>query len=551
MRYYADLHTGRFTVIADFETTRQMELFHAVAEDPTALARLSLTGGVAATGERCLRARFVKTTDELIADGGEGTQWSLPRDWRDYDLLFMNVYAPAAVGLQLSLCSGQEGLRATADSYIPLQPGWNLLRLDLAEAAEHIALDDLREIRWSLPAVDRPTELLIDDIVLANNRVDLFGDSSADEGGLYVRCRGRRWDVGAGGRFELGVLNGQIKYWYDVAHDRFRVHNLLGSRMLGPSVITFTGSEGSETVAVDSFPAWGDRIVTRQKLLEASPARIVIASVWEFASGTTAASPETPQQSWVQTIYPNGDVYVHVECSTAMPGWSAGNVGLAVARRAEDDMNLACHSTSQLGDVGNLLHVPFAYACPERPAEPSLLFTVHDGRTAPLMKCLREPSPPQAMLIAFGAESSTPIQRWDCLLALGLPGSCADTVAQGRALQYGFPPTLTPTVGRLATDAPGDEDHDGFDEAHGCYVLAPDPHRVVLTFDGKTTPMYSPAFVIQGSAGLEAWVYLDYVIFKNVGRTAAGELVFQLPGTITTRRTLEVYLRHSDADRSR
>ena len=50
MATYPDLQTGRFTVIADFEQTRHMELFRSVSTAGTALHRLSLTSGVPATG---------------------------------------------------------------------------------------------------------------------------------------------------------------------------------------------------------------------------------------------------------------------------------------------------------------------------------------------------------------------------------------------------------------------------------------------------------------------------------------------------------------------
>ena len=52
------------------------------------------------------------------------------------------------------------------------------------------------------------------------------------------------------------------------------------------------------------------------------------------------------------------------------------------------------------------------------------------------------------------------------------------------------------------------------------------------------------AFIAHGSAGKEAWVYVDHAIFEDLGQTSGGDAVFQLPGTIESRRTLEVYLRN-------
>ena len=542
MACYPDLQTGRFTVIANFEQTRHMELFRSVSTKGTALHRLSLTSGVPASGGRCLRVAFSQPDDELTADGSETRRWSLPRDWREYDLLIMCVHTAAAVDLQLSLASGQGRLRSIADSRTPLRPGWNLLRLDLADAAEHVALDDIRELRWSLPAISRTTVLLLDDIILTNNQADMFGDSSADDGGLYVRRRGRRWDLGAAGRFELGLTNGQIKYWYDLTKDRLRVRNLVEGTVLGPNVVALTGHDDAGVVALDTFPAWGERIVARQRLLEATATRIVAECTWDFLPFEGDATADMPRQSWTYTLYPSGDLYIHIDCTTETATWTADRVGLAVSRRECENTDLVCHSTSQLGDTGRLLHVPYAWLRDGDSGGPGLLFAVHDGRSTPLMVCLRSPTLSRVTAVAYGGETRKPAQRWDSMLALGTPGAVGQPAS--RALHYCFPPSLSPSLGSLVTDSEGDLDHDGFNERSGCYVLAPDANRVLLTLDGTGSPFYSPAFLIQDSADREVWVYVDYVVLERVGRTAGGEVLFQLPGTVDTRRTVEVYLRN-------
>lgn len=551
MAYYGDLHTGRFAVIADFEHTKHMELFRSVSASGTSLHRLSLTSGIAATGSRCLRAEFAEPEDELTADGSVAGNWNLPRDWRDYDLLIMAVHAPVAVNLQLSLVSGRGKHRSIADSRIPLDIGWNLLRLDLADAADHIALDDIRELRWSLPAITHHTVLLIDDIILSANQADLFGDSSAEDGKLYLRRHGRRWDIGAAGRFELGLINGQIKYWYDLTNDRLRVRNLVDGCVMGPSVVILTGDEDFGEAAVESFPAWGDRIIARQRLMEASNTRIVVSCVWDFVSAEGMTETDTPWQKWTYTIYPSGAMYVHLECATETPTWTADRLGLTVSLQDREHMKILCHSTSQLGDTGRLLHVPYAYAGTEGSDGSGLLFVVHDGRSAPLMRCLRRNPISRMTAVAFGGETQKPVQQWDCLFDLGPAASEAERAAAARAVHYCFPPTLSPTVGELVTDSTGDRDHDGFNERFGCYVLAPDANRVLLTFDGKDAPLYDPVFAIRAGEGLEAWVYLDYVILENVSRTARGDVLFQVPGTLNSARTLEVYLRRETKQRRR
>ncbi len=45
------------------------------------------------------------------------------------------------------------------------------------------------------------------------------------------------------------------------------------------------------------------------------------------------------------------------------------------------------------------------------------------------------------------------------------------------------------------------------------------------------------------SRGLDAWVYLDHVVYDRVARDAAGDLVFQLPDLVGERAVVEVLLR--------
>ena len=104
-------------------------------------------------------------------------------------------------------------------SSIPLQPGWNLVRLDLAEVGESIPLDNVRRMRLSVSGLENPVDLHLDDILLTAYRQDVFGDSGDREGNLYVQRVGRHWRIGAGGQFELAFANGQIVAWYNLAAD--------------------------------------------------------------------------------------------------------------------------------------------------------------------------------------------------------------------------------------------------------------------------------------------------------------------------------------------
>ncbi|MCH7702954.1 MAG: hypothetical protein IID37_14825, partial [Planctomycetes bacterium] len=226
MAYYPDLRTGRFAVVADFEHPRHMELFQLAGDSAVAELGLLIDGGVAATGGRCLQAVFGDRGDTLLADSSTARNWFLKRDWRDYNLLLMSVHSPSdGVELELSIVAGSTKPMHTL---LPLHAGWNVIRLDLHEVGESIPLDSVRALRWSVVDADRPIELRFDDIILADNREEVMGSSTGDDGKLYLQRDGRRWRIGAAGRFELGFANGQIVAWYDLESDPNRLRTLVG-----------------------------------------------------------------------------------------------------------------------------------------------------------------------------------------------------------------------------------------------------------------------------------------------------------------------------------
>ena len=50
--------------------------------------------------------------------------------------------------------------------------------------------------------------------------------------------------------------------------------------------------------------------------------------------------------------------------------------------------------------------------------------------------------------------------------------------------------------GQAITDNAGDYDHDGFNEAEGCYVLSSAGSGVAFTLHGRPSPRINPAFKI-------------------------------------------------------
>ncbi|MHC4089287.1 MAG: hypothetical protein ACYSVY_03240, partial [Planctomycetota bacterium] len=54
---------------------------------------------------------------------------------------------------------------------------------------------------------------------------------------------------------------------------------------------------------------------------------------------------------------------------------------------------------------------------------------------------------------------------------------------------------------------------------------------------------FSPVFNVLDTAGARVWVYVDHLIHEAVGRDAGGNVIFQVPGTITGRTLVELVLR--------
>jgi hypothetical protein len=89
-------------------------------------------------------------------------------------------------------------------------------------------------------------------------------------------------------------------------------------------------------------------------------------------------------------------------------------------------------------------------------------------------------------------------------------------------------------------DAPGDLNHDGYNECEGCYELAADRGMARFTFDPGTLLRHRPAFRIAQTAGRRCWVYADGQIVGTLGRDRSGELCFVIPGVVITPRAVEV-----------
>ncbi|MEK7731498.1 MAG: hypothetical protein AAB363_06530, partial [Planctomycetota bacterium] len=316
-----------------------MDLVRLIGVSEQAKGVLDRKGGRVETGTACMQLTAGSPNDTVVLANTSEARWYLKRDWRAYDLLLMSIHAPTrGLALDLSIGSWPAEQRLSAQSSIALQRGWNGMRIDLAEVDEKISLDDVREIRLAVSGVSKPVELRFDDILLTGNRVDLLGDSRNTTGALYVQQAGRRWNVGAGGRFELTFANGQITSWYNLAADPNRVRNLVRGTTLGPSPVV-VGASGAE---LGDFSVLGKSVVARQRIVELNAVRAVVASEWRFVDDPDASLNDRPFQRWVYTVYPSGQVFVAVEATGMTKSWTPPGLGLAVtvASSAADEWRI-------------------------------------------------------------------------------------------------------------------------------------------------------------------------------------------------------------------
>lgn len=543
---YDELRGGRFVIIADFEDPAQMELFDVVnASGKTAVSR-DARHGRPETGSACLAITAADADDAIIVSNREDASWYLKRDWRAFDLLMASIHAPRGdLSLEVALSGGPPNQRSTVYTSLPLNRGWNAVRLDLAELESRVPLDDIREIRFSFPGLAKATTLYLDDLLLTNFREDVLGNSQGTTGGLYVQRAGRRLNVGAGGRFELTFSNGQVSAWHNLAADPHRLRNLVAGTTLGPQPVR----SDAPPEGLADFSFLGKAVVARQRLVEASAVRVAIECIWSFADDPAATIEGRPNQQWRYTIYPTGQVYVDVRSVSPATASSPERMGLGVgfAGAGNETIQTAilssptaasaetATSSKPNSDVGSFAVATFGEA------DVSMLFVPWAGGRPLRIKELVDSVRRIRWLVAHEDADGSPEGRWQAMVYL------ASTVmdrgeAFARAREYLEAMPLRLELGSAVHGSVASRE-DGFDRGEGCYVISPDAGRVRAVLEGDRVPFFTPTLRIVGSQRLQTWVYLDHLILDRVGWDGLGDAVIQLPRPVTGRSLVDIHLR--------
>jgi len=547
---YADLHTGRFVCLADFNTLSQVALFRILRPDGTEAKdqpAISVRRAVDETGAGGLKARLTSPNDQLLFDGVRSDELALVRDWREYNLLLLNMYGPPdGLLLEFSVQSGSDvPIRWTRRLFA--KPGWHLYRFDLSEIGEAIDLADVRILRWWAPEITAPVDLFLDDLILADNTRYLLDETAAD-GELYLVTRGRRIHVGARGRFDLAFCDGVIVAWHADDDQNLTVRSGLGPWSV-PLPQDWNLRQANPVVYDDPalFASWGAHVTATQRLVETSGFRVVIEGIWRFlpppgALGTTRGAAMAPEHLWRYVIYPSGQVYVRVTSHARDAGWRAPRLGYAVALD---------------GRRG------FASVAPEpaygEKSGANFVLLSQPGRDRPdLLWCLHKPEAAERRLELVSADE----RRIAVTVGDIEPADTADTAhllrfwprdidgvpdAQSFSADYQRPAVLVVSRGRVITDAAGDLDHDGFNESEGCYELEPKEGLLRFRLAAGPSLRHQPIFRVHATVSADCWVYADGRIIRRQGRDQGGNLLFALPGAVSRPLTIEVNTRPRSA----
>jgi len=566
---YEDLSSGRFVSLADFETPTQVTLFRCVGPDDVEGDRpqptLSILRSRSETGAGGLKALLRSPDDRLVLDGRRSSELALVRNWQPYSLLLMSVYGPAdGVLLELTISSGQAApLHWTRN--LRVQRGWSLHRIDLADVGDWIDLADVRSVSWRAPQATGPVEVYLDDIILADNTRVVLGELPAwltagrrtmvpvpiseppsaeaekvkQPGSLYVFTRGRRIYVGAHQRFELAYSGGQIVAWHGTAGE-----NLVDVGGLGPWPVPLPEDWQSRLppFAYDDpglFAGWGEIVASNQRVVEATPFRVVIVGEWQFGTRpeTRASSDDFVGHRWSYTIYPWGAIYVLLHAQAAPVGWSRPRVGLALGL----DGRCGFRQVVSLPGGAKPQPEPFVLQARGGDGQADLLWTWSlDNDLAGQLAVASADGRRAAVIV--GDLPAAPKLTVAQMLRIWPTDIDGAPEALSLVADYRHPAQLHVSAGRVVADVPGDLDGDGYNEAEGCYELAPAGGALRFEFAPGALVRFDPVFRVHETAGRRCWVYARGRPVESIGRDRVGNLLFYISHALATPLAIEVHV---------
>jgi hypothetical protein len=507
-----EVDTSNACVLADFGTSEQAAAFRIVQVDgQTAWPQVLPMPDSPA--ERGLAFTLSRRGDALVVHldqlaGGCASAAS------DYGTVLAILYCPTqSVALRITARDARQN--ALVSIAADLAPGRGLVSMELGGTFP--GEQALRTVCFEL-ADDRETDLFLRAMVLADRASWAVG--GPDTGGFRVCRRAGRVFVGLPDGQQLILAHGIVWRWYPAEGI-----NAASATGLGPVFVS--PQDGSPLDAADCL-GW------QVAIAEASSFRCVVEAACdsqELAPADETSGPGAFARRQF-TIYPDGRVYIAY--APGGPNASAPAALLALALDAQAGFENSppapvmatyepaeyIHVHAQTAPGGSLLWVP---------AEPKAAARAVWTPTADGKRCVAAmPLDARALPIA------------SLLWFLPLDVIAAAEIEQ-RAADYQRPATLRVSVGRRVFDAPGDLNHDGFNESEGCYELALESDRLHFVFEPGGQTRYAPVFRAEGTQGKKTRVYVNGRTIKDQTRDREGRLLFSLSDSLQTIRYVDVY----------
>ncbi len=550
MKAYPDLASRKFQILADFEDPAQASLFRREMDGQSEAMTVSTERAQQSTGVGSLKMPLLGSTQRVCAADLPDRQWSLYRDWSKYHLLLFSVFSPRDLGgFTFGVTSGTDKRLTYRHPRIFLHPGWNLIRIDMADLGDHINLADVREMQFWCDPLDTPTDLYLDDLLLVDNRRQIFGPTDPGPGDLYVGTKGRRLVVGAGERFELVLSRGRVVQWFDLGRDPTRLHNLIGPGALGPTPVVVFG-DADASVRIDDPGQWsalGPAIDSHQTLVEVCPLRAVLQGEWRFGQPDAPATENGPVHRWTYSVYRDGRVYMACSGTARTPGFQPAGLGIVFGCDREQGFTrrvIEGWSGEESPPIGRETYALFSRA--ERGQADLLVVPAR-----PLV--VRAPQAPRdpRLSVLWRLPSNGDQFTFSCLMRVWPPDLDSPEQAGPVASDYCHPLPITLDAGQLVRTDEGDDNKDGFSEGHGYYVVQLDGNVAKVRLKGKEHLRFSPLFKLADTSSRDVWVYIDGRELKELHRDQSGDVLFAIPGVVSDEVLVEVTSTLREATRTK
>lgn len=518
---YPPLRQGRFAILADFTDPRHGEL----VEWRQGLATFPPRHVAPPNGWAAERAHWFEVTangDGVTLSDARSAGAIMKRDWRDYDLLLLNLVSLKPGRFACVRLVGPSGVVQPPDngSKVPLQEGRNLVRIDLADWASRIPLRDVRAVRVDIEGVTGPEVFGLSDVVLTADREKLWGDADGRPGSLFVERVAGQFRAGASGQFELIFRGSGIVAWFDLSVDPFRAENLVGDSGWGPAASLSAGETAEEAVST----MWREASC---RWVELNSIRVVMEC--ECAAAASPDGRGSLRSRFV--LHPDGMLFVDVRpCRGRVDdaiGWD-----FALRKRSAP---WRCTDLDSRDTGGNSVAT---FDC----AADRASFRV---ATRPAITCQ---NPPDGLETGMNAWRMTPVVgsgSWENK-SLFLVFAFQPTEST-KASQLSLSPLLRsdPSFAIEAGGIIGSENAapGRLDPAEGGFVVRPEAGRVGLRL--LPVPGGQPPFnvIVEMEPNQVGWVYINQRLHSAVDRDARGRLLFRVPGMLPPNSVIEVLLR--------